>query len=90
MSKEIPYCQSCAMPLLNPEDFGTEKDGTENKEYCRFCYQNGSFTSEETMEQMIETCIPFALKSNVYPDAETARAKMMEYFPQLGRWKQNG
>lgn len=37
------FCQSCSMPLNNPEVMGTEKDGTKNHDYCIYCYQNGSF-----------------------------------------------
>ena len=51
-------CQSCGMPLKEAL-FGTEKGGTVNKDYCVYCYKDGSFTSECTMEEMIEICIPF-------------------------------
>ena len=28
------FCQSCAMPLENPEDFGTESCGAKSADYC--------------------------------------------------------
>jgi radical SAM superfamily enzyme len=37
------FCQSCSMPLDQPELIGTEKDGSKSKEYCIYCYQNGAF-----------------------------------------------
>lgn len=46
-------CQSCSMPLDNPELVGTEKDGTKSKEYCVYCYQNGAFMSPKmTLDEM--------------------------------------
>lgn len=37
-------CQSCGMPMLVSEHFGTRKDDTPEKEYCCFCFKNGEFT----------------------------------------------
>jgi len=33
-----PVCQSCAMPMTKPDDFGTNGDGTKNGDYCSMCY----------------------------------------------------
>ncbi len=84
---EIKICQSCAMPLGNADLYGTNADGSKNEDYCTYCYQNGTFTSEQTMGEMIETCIPFISKGDPYPDEETARKAMNAYFPELKRWK---
>lgn len=86
MPNNTIFCQSCAMPLNNPEDFGKEKDGTKCSEYCHYCYENGTFTSEQTMEQAIESCIPFEIEAGNYQNAEDARKGMMEYYPKLKRW----
>lgn len=80
-------CQSCAMPLTEEAQFGTNADGSKNEEYCLYCFKDGAFTSEETMEEMIELCIPHVLEAQVYPDADTARAAMGEFFPTLKRWQ---
>jgi hypothetical protein len=74
------------MPLEKPEDYGTERGGAKSADYCRYCYVDGAFTSEETMEGMIEVCIPFTLEAKVFPTAEAARAAMLEQFPKLKRW----
>ena len=79
-------CQSCTMPMEKPEDFATEKDGSTNSDYCRYCYENGAFTGEMTMEQMIEVCVPYAVEASVYPTAEAARTAMQAFFPTLKRW----
>lgn len=80
------FCQSCAMPMENPEDFGTEKDGSASADYCRYCYQQGAFTKEETMEEMIESCVPFLIEAGNAKTPEEARAQMMAYIPKLKRW----
>jgi hypothetical protein len=84
---EMKICQSCAMPLESPDLYGANADGSKNEDYCCYCFKNGSFTSDETMEQMIETCVPFVSKGNPYPDEDTARKAMLEIFPNLKRWK---
>lgn len=87
ISKGNYFCQSCGMPMNKEEERGTEKDLSRSEDYCVYCYQNGEFTSEQTMEEMIESCIPFSMEGGVYPDADTARKGMQAYFPQLKRWK---
>ena len=86
--EEMKFCQSCAMPLTKSEDFGTNADQSRNEEYCRYCYENGKFTSELSMEEFLESCIPFSLQAGVYLDAETARKEMRKYYPTLKRWKE--
>lgn len=87
ISKGNYICQSCGMPLINEADLGTNADQTKNKDYCSYCYQNGSFSTNVTMKEMIEGCIPFGLEAGCYPDAESARESMSAYFPMLKRWK---
>ena len=81
------FCQSCAMPLTNPEDYGTNKDGSRNEDYCCHCFGNGEFFMDQTMDEAIETCIPFVSDGNPYANAEEARKAMQEFFPTLKRWK---
>ncbi len=78
-------CQSCGMTMSNEKMFGKNKDGSNSNDYCCYCFQNGKFGKDETMEEMIESCIPFRIGEDC-SDAETARKKMMEYFPSLKRW----
>ena len=78
------FCQSCGMPLTNPGDFATEAKGSINQEYCRHCYDNGKFLYDQTMEEMIESCIPFCRE--FYESDQAARADMQNLFPKLKRW----
>jgi hypothetical protein len=86
-SNDTKFCQSCGMPLTSAEVQGTNADGSHNEDYCSYCYKDGSFTSDQTMEEMIETCVPFVSKGDPWPDEETARKAMQEFFPQMKRWK---
>lgn len=84
---EMIFCQSCAMPMPDEEVMGTNADGSKNRDYCHYCFENGAFAREETMEEMIESCLPFVSKGDPWPDEETARREMGKIFPQLKRWK---
>lgn len=81
------YCQSCGMPMANAELHGTNADGTRNEDYCKFCYVNGSFTSNMTMDEMIEFCVPHLVAAQPGMSSEDARKMMQGMFPQLKRWK---
>ena len=80
---EQKYCQSCGMPLMETNEFGTEANGSKNEEYCIYCYKDGAFTADCTMEEMIEFCVPHM--PNMEP--EEARNMMQQWFPQLKRWQ---
>jgi hypothetical protein len=49
---EMKFCQSCGMPL-NDHVLGTNADGSKNEDYCMYCYRDGKFLQECTMEEMI-------------------------------------
>ena len=87
--ENMQFCQSCAMPLQTDADKGTNADGSLNEEYCVYCYEKGALVGgDTTMEEMIEQCIGPCVESGVYPDADTARAEMTKFFPQLKRWRE--
>ncbi|MGD9131006.1 MAG: zinc ribbon domain-containing protein [Candidatus Bathyarchaeota archaeon] len=88
MQPQGPFCQSCSMPLSQPELFGTEKDGSKNQKYCIYCYKDGEFTlPEATMEEMIE--ISAKGWSEQAPDMsyEQAKAFLQQCIPNLERWR---
>ena len=49
------FCQSCGMPLTE-DVLGTNADGSKNEDYCMYCYRDGKFLQDCTMEEMIEHC----------------------------------
>ena len=86
-TENLRFCQSCGMPLSDDRSLdGTEADGTKSTDYCTYCYQNGSFTADCTMEEMIEFCIPHLRKADPALTETEARENMQKYFPVLKRW----
>jgi hypothetical protein len=81
------FCQSCGMPLSKDDDFGTNTNGSKNEEYCAYCYKDGKFTRDITMDGMIDICVPFMVEANKDMTEEQARKSMLEWFPTLKRWK---
>ncbi|MBT3816871.1 MAG: hypothetical protein HOE80_03800 [Candidatus Magasanikbacteria bacterium] len=54
------FCQSCGMPMTkDPENGGTEKNGSKSQKYCSYCYRDGEFLSSEikTVKEMQNFCI---------------------------------
>jgi len=81
------FCQSCGMPLTNAEEIGTNADGSKNDDYCKYCFENGKFTAECTMNEMIEMCVPFVATAESGMTEDAARKMLSESFPTLKRWK---
>ena len=80
------YCQSCSMPLTKNEEFGTNKDGSQNEDYCLYCYKDGAFIDDVSMEEYIEMNIPFAQQAGM--TQEQMREHCESVFSTLKRWKQ--
>ena len=85
------FCQSCGMPLMRIEDCGTYADGSTNFDYCQYCYKDGKFLQECTMDEMIEHCAQFideVNKNMPHPmTKEEYKQMMQQYFPMLKRWR---
>jgi len=85
---EERYCQSCAMPMgMTDEMFGTNADGSKSEDYCTYCFKDGVFTQDCTMDGMVEICVPHVVSSNPGMSEDEARKMMRQYFPTLKRWK---
>ena len=85
--ENMNICQSCGMPMSNPEDFGTEANGGQNQEYCSYCYKNGAFEEANmTLEEMIDFCAPYIVEAGEAKSLDEARAALNEYLPTLKRW----
>jgi len=79
------------MPLTD-EILGTNVDGSKNEDYCMYCFKDGKFTQDCTMDEMIEFCAQFVDEVNKNMPKPMTRdeykAMMRQYFPMLKRWKQ--
>lgn len=78
------FCQSCTMPIDNPADRGTEKDGSKNGEYCKYCYQNGAFTTPGMSFEEMKSIVVTQMKKMNMPDSIIEKSK--EMLPHLKRW----
>ena len=78
------------MPLTN-EILGTNTDGILNEDYCIYCYKDGKFAQDMTMEQMIDHCAQFTDDINKWSGenmtVEQAKEMMRQFYPTLKRWK---
>ena len=89
---EQKFCQSCGMPLTE-EILGTNADGSKNGEYCIYCFKDGAFTSDFTMEEMVEFCAQFVDEFNKNAGQnltkEEYKAMLRQYYPSLKRWRES-
>ncbi len=87
---EQKFCQSCGMPLTE-EILGTNADGSKNEEYCIYCYKDGAFTGDFTMEEMAEFCSQFVDEFNKNSgqnlSKEAYKEMLLKYYPNLKRWQ---
>jgi predicted amidophosphoribosyltransferase len=88
---EQKFCQSCGMTLTNNDLLGTNADGTSNDEYCCYCFKDGKFTQDISMNESIDHCVQYLDEFNkdceVKYTKEEAIKEMRKFFPQLKRWK---
>ena len=79
-------CQSCGMPLKNdPQNGGTNGDGSKSTEYCSFCYVNGNFTDNETdVKNYQKKCVEIMSSKGMWRPMAWLLTRGI---PQLKRWK---
>ncbi|HKG23328.1 MAG TPA: zinc ribbon domain-containing protein [Blastocatellia bacterium] len=83
-------CQSCGMPLSAEfGNIGTNGDGSNNPEFCIFCYKDGSFTRPgQTLEEMIQSSVENMTADLNMPE-ERARELAGSVIPGLKRWRRD-
>ena len=66
-------------------------DGSTNFDYCQYCYKDGKFLQDYTMDEMIEHCAQFINEVNKNmpkPMTKEEYKQMMRgFFPMLKRWR---
>lgn len=77
------------MPLAE-EILGTNADGSKSQDYCIYCYMDGAFTGDFTMEEMVEYC---SMSVDEYNKNTGQQLTCCEYkevlrklYPSLKRW----
>lgn len=88
-NENVKYCQSCGMPLTEGV-FGTDANGEKNEDYCIYCYKDGAFTGNFTMEEMAEYCSMFVEEYNKNTGENLTACEykevLMKFYPTLKRW----
>ncbi|HVS96562.1 MAG TPA: zinc ribbon domain-containing protein [Puia sp.] len=78
------HCQSCGMPLDQPELLGTEKDGSKSTIYCLYCYREGRFVRPDmTLKEMEEHVREMLEETHT---GEATIRSVLEKLPHLTRW----
>lgn len=78
-------CQSCGMPIQSEDMFGINKDGSINLDYCKYCYNDGKFIDDVSMEEYIDMCSQYGEQAGM--TNEEMREYCTKLFPTLKRWK---
>ena len=87
-TSEKNICQSCGMPMKNMTDFGTDRDGSINTEYCHNCYEEGEFTDQGiSLEEKMARKIKIAEKLGM--SKATASKLARNTLPKLRRWRKS-
>jgi hypothetical protein len=86
MEKTYKNCQSCGMPLKkDPQQGGTNADGSKSKMYCSYCYEKGAFRDDNWTVTQMQTFVKGKMKGMGFPGF------MAGFFtsgiPKLERWK---
>ncbi len=86
--KTTHICQSCGMPLeKDPNQGGTNLDGSLSDKYCSFCYENGKFKDEGiSLQEKIEKNVKMAVQKLHLSEAE-ARKMAENVLSKLERWR---
>lgn len=84
--QHLSFCQSCAMPMAKPDDYGTNLDGSQSKEYCHYCYQNGQFTEPDITVELMMTKCECIMKQIDIPNEQIEHTKAL--IPLLKRWRE--
>lgn len=85
---ENTICQCCAMPMETDALHGTNADGSRSEDYCVYCYADGKFQFDVTMDEMVEACVPHLMNGDPGMTEEAARKYMTDILPTLKYWKQ--
>lgn len=84
---ENKICQSCGMPITSNDLLGTNKDGSINEDYCKYCYENGEFIDKVSMEDYINMCSKYGTQAGM--TNEEMKLHCEKLFPTLKRWQNN-
>lgn len=80
------FCNSCGRPIVKA-DYGTNKDGSLNSDYCKDCFQDGEFTEPDiTLNEMIIRKSREMMEKNPDLQETVATGITTGFLPGLKRW----
>jgi len=86
MGKFDKFCQSCGMPMeKDPQQGGTNKDGSKNAKYCSYCMVNGEFKGDFKSSKEMVRFVKDKLKEQGVGCMK--RWFYTSHISQLERWK---
>ncbi len=80
------FCNSCGRPIVK-SDYGTNKDGSLNSDYCKDCFKDGEFTEPDiTLNEMIIRKSKEMMEKNPDLHETIATGITTGFLPGLKRW----
>jgi len=76
------YCQACGMPLRDDDSIARAPGGCFDEDHCRWCVVDGKYVGPDTMEEMIEVCVP-----HMKMPEDAARNFLRKQLPMLKHWR---
>ena len=73
------------MPINNVADRGTEKNGALSNEYCKYCYQQGAFTTPGITMEKMKVFMQSKMQEMKIPGDILQRS--LDLLPKLKRWQ---
>lgn len=70
------------MPIRGQDLCGTDLSGNHIEDYCIYCYKDGKFTEDVTMDEMIRLCSRYVEGNS----RDVAIVSMKLLYPRLKRW----
>ena len=47
------FCQCCGIPMGDTDEmYGLKADGTKNTDYCNYCFKDGNFTFNGSIDEL--------------------------------------
>lgn len=88
---ENNICQSCGMPMVATEHFGTSIDGSPNIDYCCFCFKDGKFTDNLSFTDFVVDSVNNAYETVQGKDYTLSKNEIILNatirLQELKRWK---
>lgn len=82
-------CQSCGMDISDDNHKGTNTDKSLSKGYCSFCFANGSFANNMTLDEQVEIGLPYSpeyTSAATKEEKDNIRQQTKNYLSTLKRW----